>query len=53
MFEKPEITKEGVMKIVVALIIASIVLLTTTAENRFQMMTELLSCAAFCRKSKV
>ena len=28
MFEKPEITKEGVMKIVVALIIASIVLLS-------------------------
>ena len=28
MFEKPEITKEGVMKIVVALIIASILLLS-------------------------
>lgn len=28
MFEKPEITKEGIMKIVVALIIASIVLLS-------------------------
>ncbi len=60
MFEKPEITKEGVMKIVVALIIASIVLLSLSIltddnddENRFQMMTELADCAALFRKSKV